>query len=475
MSIRKYTVYNFLGSIVPLCVTFVTVPIYLNLIGETRYGTLAIIWIMLGYFSLFDFGLSRAVAQQVAKIDEKQTGLTAEVFWSGLAISAVLGLIGGLILWPIAQFSSGFFNLDESIQTEFATAAPWLAVAVPILTITSVFSGALQARNRFAELNVISAIGTVLFQVAPIFAAVQFGPDLSVLVPVAIGARVFTLLAFYWACKKTVFKGQVTKVKLSLVKRLLRFGRWVAVSSIIGPLMVVLDRYVIGVLGGAQAVSYYSIPFQLAERSTVFARSLSSAIFPKLAANEEEETDRLLHRSYTLFLAFITPVSALGIYILPSFLSWWISAEFAARAGFAGQILVTGFWFNSLARLPHARLQADGRPHQIAYCHLAEVIPYLAVLYVGLTTYGLPGAAAAFSIRAAVDHIALSQLAGMLRSTWRSLSACSALLISALCLSHFAPSSQTLWVLVCTAQGLVLAYIMLPIFRLRWKTGKMST
>src|ERR1700723_1921283 len=44
---------------------------------------------------------------------------------------------------------------------------------------------------------------------------------------------------------------------------LLRFGGWMTVSNIVGPLMVTLDRFLIAGLISVTAVAYYATPYEL--------------------------------------------------------------------------------------------------------------------------------------------------------------------------------------------------------------------
>ena len=279
MSIRKNTVFNLLGSVIPLAVSLVTIPIYLGLIGEARYGVLAIAWLLLGYFGLFDLGLGRATAQRIAALRDGTDAERAQTFWTALTLNVGLGVIGGLLIWPIAAYFFGHvFKIEDGLRPEMQAAVPWLVLAVPMATLSGVLSGALQGKQRFLELNLISVSGTVLFQLLPLAVAMLWGGDLGVVLPAALFARLFTLLMLFERCRRHIFHGHSASFERAQAGQLLRFGGWVTVTSFVGPMMVILDRFIIGTLSGAKAVSYYTVPFQLGERSRIISRALASAL-----------------------------------------------------------------------------------------------------------------------------------------------------------------------------------------------------
>ena len=290
MSIRRNTIYNLFGSIIPLVISLVTIPIYIGLIGEERYGVLAIVWLLLGYFGLFDLGLGRATAQQIAALRNASAELRAQIFWTALTLNIGLGIVGGLLIWPsAAYFFETVFKVEELLQPEIQNAVPWLALAVPMAIVTGTLSGALQGRERFFELNLISVSGTVLFQLLPLAVANFLSTDLAILLPAVIFARLLTMLALFERCQHHITRCYNPSFQRAQAGKLLRFGGWVTVTSFVGPMMVILDRFIIGALMGAKAVTYYTVPFQLAERTRMIPGALTTALFPRFSASSPEE------------------------------------------------------------------------------------------------------------------------------------------------------------------------------------------
>src|SRR3546814_16934770 len=98
MSLKKNTGWNLAGSGVPLLVGLFSVPYLVKNLGVEAFGILTLIWALIGYFSLFDFGLGRALTQQIAK--RLNTSAVTQV--SGLARVGLLftlstGLVGGVM------------------------------------------------------------------------------------------------------------------------------------------------------------------------------------------------------------------------------------------------------------------------------------------------------------------------------------------------------------------------------------------
>ncbi len=195
MSVARHTVYNLTGAIGSLLIALVTVPLYLGRIGTARYGILAIVWLILGYFGLFNLGLTRATTNRIAQLTDERG--REGVFWTALALNTGLGLLGGLLLYVVGLLLVGpVFRLTPTLVHEIRISLPYLALAVPLSLTTSVLTGALEARERFGTVNLLQLAGSLFYYVAPLLAAEFWSPSLAVLIPITVAARAVSALFF---------------------------------------------------------------------------------------------------------------------------------------------------------------------------------------------------------------------------------------------------------------------------------------
>src|SRR6266403_2213612 len=65
--LARNTVWNLVGSGAPMVVAVFCMPILIKGLGTDRFGVLTLAWALIGYASLFDLGLGRALTQLVAR------------------------------------------------------------------------------------------------------------------------------------------------------------------------------------------------------------------------------------------------------------------------------------------------------------------------------------------------------------------------------------------------------------------------
>ena len=399
---KHNTLYNLGGTLLSMAVSLATVPLFLHKIGTERYGVLAIIWLFIGYFGLFDLGLSRATANQIAKLPDMLE--RADIFWTAILLNASIGVLGGVVLYFIGGLVFQYvFKMPASTRAAVITMMPWLAASVPIATVTGVLTGVLEGCERFLLVNSLQVFGSVLLQVVPLTVAFLHGPELGWLIAAAIITRMVTTLPLVVGVLRTLPVGRPRLPKRRWARVLFGYGAWITVSNFIGPIFSSVDKFMIGGIAGLSSVTYYAVPERLARQASVFPGALARTLFPRLSAGHELDAKATAARSLTALIAILTPITVLLILAIRPFLSIWIGPHFAVLAGPVGLVISASVWINGLAFVPYALLEARGRPDLTAKFHLIEIFPHVALLWLCLHEFGLIGGAWALVFVSALD------------------------------------------------------------------------
>ena len=470
---------NLSGLLVPTIVGLVTVPWYLRLIGEVRYGVLLLAFTLLGYFGAFDLGLGRAVAQRIARQEDRAE--RNRTFWTAFILSAGMGVLGGIILYFLGHWLfAEIFQIPAALRGEAQKAIPWLAAIVPLIALISVLAGTLEARQAFLSLNVSQIIGVIGLQTFPLLSVVLGHGSIATLVAAALAGRLLGVLVMFWlTALRLPFLGW-PQPQRSEIGPLLRFGGWVSVSGAVIPLLTIIDRVIIGARLGAAAVTAYTVPFNLTQRLTYLPYALSTTLFPRFSQAQGEDAKRLLRQAVIALTAIQTPFIVLAILLMHPFLILWIGADLAAKMAPVAIILLLGIWINGPAYIPYAYMPAQGRPDLMTKFYLTELVPFLLILWALIAWLGIVGAALAWAIRSSADAIFCFVATGTTKTYGRAISLTLIPVIAAALIASVAlPAS-----LVIPMGGAILAvslgtsYYLLPVaLRVRmtfWRKSALS-
>ncbi len=417
MSVRKNTLWNLLGSASPMLIGVVSIPYLLQNIGVEKLGILTMVWALIGYFSVFDFGLGRALTHKIAslRLQGQVTALTGSTKF-GLFLMFLTGIVGTLIVLLLLNIGGvEWLNFSKEIYDDAFIAMAVAAVSIPITTITSGLKGVLEGFEEFKTVNVLRFLLGLSNFLSPVLSVYLYGPNLTYIVLFLISSRLMVMLLHVFEVGKLLpdEKGEIYSHKEDR-KDLFRFGAWMTVSNVVSPLMVVADRFIISHVVGAAMVAYYTVPSEFLLRLLLVPAALTAALFPVFTQKicvDLKKTKSLYWGSLKAIALVMFPVLGIIAFGAHYGLSIWLGVDFADQAYVVVIILSVGILFNSLAQIPHSIIQANGNVKLTSVIHLSEFVLYVPVLFILLYEFGIIGAAVAWALRTLMDLTVLHKYA----------------------------------------------------------------
>lgn len=405
-------VYIFLGRGVPLILGLFTIPILVHGLGSERYGMLNLICLILGYFGLFDLGLGRATTKFVAEYVERQEEkLLSELVWTAWGLLLLFGTVGGVLLVSLAPLLiEKILHVPSYLIPEATTSLYILGCAVPIMLLSAGTRGVLEGKGLFTIATKVQMPFIILDLIIPL-GILQFTNSLVPIIGFMFISRILLVSVYLYLC---LYHSLPSLRKYYCMRRvhmksLFGFGGWLTLSNCISPIMEYMDRFLIGSLLGLSDVTYYVVPYTIVTKLYLIPTSVMTVLFPTFTGNfrSKEILVPLYRRAVKYIFLAMAPCVSILIIFAHDIMSVWINEAFAVKSSGVFVCFSVGLLVSSLAQVPYSLIQAAGRPDLTAKLHASEVIPYLALVYLLLSHYGIVGVAFAWTVRVTVDALLL--------------------------------------------------------------------
>ncbi len=403
---------NLIGVAVPLLIGLALVPITVHGLGVARFGILSLGLAILEYSTFFALGLGPATTRHVAESLARGDDRAAELVTISMLSHTALGIIGGLVVVALAPLlATRVFVVPAPLVAEATAAFRLLGLMVPLTLLLLSQYGALDGASKFGLSNSLRIPFSILSFAIPAV-GVTLGYGLLAILSFLIVARAFVCIVMLVAISRAFprFRWEIPG-NWSLLKPLLSFGAWISVSNLVSPALVYGDRFLLGALKGVAAVGTYAAPFDALMRCLVVPHSVARALFPRMTAlyatgQRAQLRSVVMHATGVVAALIVIPLAVIFAFA-PFLIGKWLGPSFAEAAGTATRILAVGFFFNSLAPIPFGLLAAIDRPDINAKFHLAELCIHVPLTWWLVSSFGISGAATAWSARAVIDAILL--------------------------------------------------------------------
>jgi O-antigen/teichoic acid export membrane protein len=413
----SHIAWNLSGLALPLAVAAATVPMLISQLGQERFGLLALAWGLIGYASALDLGIGRALTQHVGKLlGENTPDEVPNILFTASRITLIAGLSGGILIVAAGILGAANWIKNTDVgKSEIQQCIFLLAIALPAQAMSATYKGVNEAYLNFKSISILRAV----------LGALNFGGPFLISIytnnlPLMIASLVVSRLAAFFVYKKLAidclpknssFKHRYSK---SVARSLFGFGGWLTISSIVSPILVQADRFVIAATISASAVFVYVLPYEVVVQSLILVGAMSSVIFPGLTRliHEKPEEWTPYFRKWLVRVAVIMALvcTVLG-FALPTVLPLWIKSGLDRTSIEIGQILCVGVFANSLGSMFYALLHAQGKTRATAKLHLLELPLFIFFLFILTKNFGVVGAALAWVGRMVFDSLALAWMA----------------------------------------------------------------
>lgn len=416
LRVAKGSVWTFVGLVLPLAVSLVTTPFVIRMLGPEAYGVVILVSLLVANLGFADLGMS--IASTKFASEEYANGRPeseARIVRTAALISIMTSLPFAIAVFLLADKLTGIFNIPPHL-THDATVTFRLAAAILVISLLNqVFNTPQLARLRMDVNTLINAgarIGALIATPLVLFA----GGGVVGAVSVLLIASLLTLIGHLYAsaCLLPTFKG--LSIQFDAVGPLLRFGAPLVVATIAALFVANLEKLILPGIVSVESLAFYSVAFTLASTMTMFSSSMAQSLIPAFAqlqgSEKRQQLEGLYLRGLRINIICLMPGLVFLAIAARPFFTMWAGQQFGAESTPIFHILLAGLILNVPAYLPASLLMASGRTDLLAKLYVGELVPYVFLVFFLTWQYGARGAAAAWTLRIAIDAVLIFSIAG---------------------------------------------------------------
>lgn len=408
-SLTSNAIWNIIGRIVPLAITFFITPFLILNIGAGNYGLFMLIMSISGVMGVMSFGLGDATLRFVAHyhIRNDWEGVN-RVVRSTLFLYIIIGLLIIVLVNLFAPTLLSLFSIPNESRSQAELLLRISAVCFAVTLINGVAVAIIQGVQRY-DLQTKNVILAASFQALATIIVIKLSGGIIGLIFVVLSTNVFSLTISILLAKRILPQTRFTPAySASGIKEITGYGFFSFLTHLFGLSFAYSDRLIIGSFVSSAAVGFLTVPQDLALRALSIVGQGGAVLFPKFSSTKDPARigELYINATWVMLMLSIIIFAPLTVF-MEDFLALWISPDFAQKCSKVGQLIA----FSSMVRgafvVYQELFKGVNKPQYVTAISFCVGITSLLLNLLLIPRYGLNGAGYSYLATTAWGFVAM--------------------------------------------------------------------
>lgn len=395
--------YGVVGYVWGLAFAIFVTPVIVLKLGVENYGVYMLVLTVSSLMGLFDLGIGTILVKYIAEYhasgEEKKLKDLMYSFNTILLVMSIFSLVvhslvgyWAYIFFPSATISRDYYFIIFFLQGLISFVGGLSALFV--ITPTAV--------QRF-ETSTKLGIASMTLSNLTILLLVILGYDLRA---IFLSQLIFAIIFAFTYRRNAQKLLPVAMLKFawvwSEIKNAYKFGLATYMSNAANSALTYFDRLLIPIFLGPSALSYYTLPGNVASKIPSVVGTLSGIIFPVISGlngvKDIEKIKNIYKRAFHLLTVVSFSVTISIVLFANKIMLYWLSVDFALKSTVVLIILAFTYCLLSLGGTLNAFLLGLSKTKFLFQASLFMAVTNIVLLFILLPKFGIIGAAWAYLI-----------------------------------------------------------------------------
>lgn len=380
-------------------ISFVSVPYLIHKLGVDAYGVLSLSLIVIGYSSLFDFGLARGVIKYIAEYDViNNLENIRKLVKTSFTLYVIMGLVGSVILAILTHFFLlRVFKIPAWIHHQalvtFYLTAFYLIFRLPQLFVQAIAIG-------YQKIYLLNFINTIFNTLKILFSVIvlSLGYFLQAVVAVNIVIGIAHFSTLYIFVRKSLPQGALAfGYDKQTSAKVMGYSLKSFTADSLGMFITYVDKFIISVFLPIASLAYYSVSFELTSRLWEFQVAAIATVFPTFSmynsANEKVNFDKLYKKATKFIIISAVFISSFLCIFSEEILKSWIGPEFAPHSYQILRVISWGVLTSSLLSIIGVVLYSTSHLNRAIKVNGTMLVMHVLLSLLLVRYYGMIGIA----------------------------------------------------------------------------------